>query len=628
MYRMIRMSFNQWKRMIPLLLMIAAPSAHAEIQITGVSPAPGTLVGDRLLVKVDFNSIYEVNAKIQVGAIEAMPSCTSSACSGWVFLDGVPKGEYEYIVTLQDGRGNTATRTVPFMKDAGPGIIDTSPQTGVTVNSSFRLAATCTDDDPAGCASLTATITSATHDPLVFTCTPDQPECVPEPGVLRLDREVSPAEVGEGRKEVTVEVTDTGGNTNSRTFHFFIETQVALHPIATVPQPILDANEKYILYRISTNPGGNPPTTADRFVLYDIRAGTHTTLPSEDRYLHSGYVTDTGAVYVVYYTTTPYEGEAMFFYQNILNEWREGQLIHLDTMESLYSNEFTFFVKEGDFVGWLDSFLTVFNLRDGERRFTNTSGHLKAVSPYGDALIVTYSPSTKGYDDLKLWNWSSGAVTTIASESDRDLTIRYATSDGFNVAYYMDNESTTRLPALFLVSPAGTERLSTRPEHRLNNGWTAFQGGNQVWLRSPAGEKKQASFFTGGGAVDALNPYGQVTFRSDGGLYLTGFGWTTEKRIGSSDSRAVWLDTGWHVISGGTLARVEGTALPALGNLNGDHRVDIADVVLVLRAAVHLEPLSSEQQGAADVVPDGSVDVNDAVKILRVIIGLDPPFPG
>jgi hypothetical protein len=69
-------------------------------------------------------------------------------------------------------------------------------------------------------------------------------------------------------------------------------------------------------------------------------------------------------------------------------------------------------------------------------------------------------------------------------------------------------------------------------------------------------------------------------------------------------------------------------APPGTGDLNGDGKVDLADVILAQRIALRLITPSAEQLQAADVAPlgepDGVIDASDVALILRKALGLDP----
>jgi hypothetical protein len=67
---------------------------------------------------------------------------------------------------------------------------------------------------------------------------------------------------------------------------------------------------------------------------------------------------------------------------------------------------------------------------------------------------------------------------------------------------------------------------------------------------------------------------------------------------------------------------VEGPT-PKLGDINGNGKVEVADVVQILRATLGLQTLTSDQMIRADCNGDGRVNVGDAVAALRIAVGLD-----
>ncbi len=66
---------------------------------------------------------------------------------------------------------------------------------------------------------------------------------------------------------------------------------------------------------------------------------------------------------------------------------------------------------------------------------------------------------------------------------------------------------------------------------------------------------------------------------------------------------------------------------PAMGDVNGNGVVTVADAILVLRHIVDMSKLDSEQLKRADVNGDGAVNVGDVVLILRYIVKLIDKFP-
>ena len=62
------------------------------------------------------------------------------------------------------------------------------------------------------------------------------------------------------------------------------------------------------------------------------------------------------------------------------------------------------------------------------------------------------------------------------------------------------------------------------------------------------------------------------------------------------------------------------TVTPISGDINNDCRIDISDVILVLRIALELDPLKP----CSDINKDGMVDISDVILTLRMALGLDP----
>jgi regulation of enolase protein 1 (concanavalin A-like superfamily) len=70
------------------------------------------------------------------------------------------------------------------------------------------------------------------------------------------------------------------------------------------------------------------------------------------------------------------------------------------------------------------------------------------------------------------------------------------------------------------------------------------------------------------------------------------------------------------------------TPAVTLGDLNGDGKVSITDVVTALRGVAGLVTLTADQQKAADVNVDGKFNITDVVLMLRYVAGLITKFPG
>ena len=65
-----------------------------------------------------------------------------------------------------------------------------------------------------------------------------------------------------------------------------------------------------------------------------------------------------------------------------------------------------------------------------------------------------------------------------------------------------------------------------------------------------------------------------------------------------------------------------GAEAGAAGDVNGDYKADILDVITINRAVLGKERLTAEQKQAADVNGDGIIDGMDSMQIMRYIVGL------
>jgi hypothetical protein len=59
-----------------------------------------------------------------------------------------------------------------------------------------------------------------------------------------------------------------------------------------------------------------------------------------------------------------------------------------------------------------------------------------------------------------------------------------------------------------------------------------------------------------------------------------------------------------------------------LGDVNGNGKVEVSDVIQILRVSLGLQTLSSDQMVRADCNSDGRINVGDAVAALRIAVGL------
>jgi hypothetical protein len=201
------------------------------------------------------------------------------------------------------------------------------------------------------------------------------------------------------------------------------------------------------------------------------------------------------------------------------------------------------------------------------------SNWLSDVGPNGDVLYVTSFAEIRRFRD--------GVTTTLVPiDPDPNLRNGGALTDGVNVCYGTATQPSAgadqQFQSLIALTAAGSDTLlvyhvpPSGPVHDfsclLNGGWIGFTqpapGGTvQVWVRSPAGIKTQASFFSGVSVLEAVATDGRVVFTSPAAQaprrrYL----WTpggSATDIGAGFGQPKLIDGQLYVMLGRALLRVD-----------------------------------------------------------------------
>jgi len=149
---------------------------------------------------------------------------------------------------------------------------------------------------------------------------------------------------------------------------------------------------------------------------------------------------------------------------------------------------------------------------------------------------------------------------------------------------------------------------------------------------SPLVDANGAAFFgSDDGYVYAIGPDGKLMWQFDA-CHSTGNWVRSAPAMGADGTLYIATTNGKTYAFGGVVAPAR-----AYGDLNGDGRVTVADVTLLLGYLFAGRTLTADQLKLADVAPpsrsgapagDGVVDIGDAVRILRRAAGLDgDPWP-
>lgn len=126
------------------------------IEISFIEPRENSLHGDSLFINVAVTSSHTINSV--TATVEGRTVSLSPFPQRWMGtlnLAGLTSGQKTVVITATNSFGNTVTASTTFWLDRLPVITVSAPVPGTVARPTFNYSATCTDDDPAGCVSLT-----------------------------------------------------------------------------------------------------------------------------------------------------------------------------------------------------------------------------------------------------------------------------------------------------------------------------------------------------------------------------------------------------------------------------------------------------------------------------------------
>lgn len=647
-------------RMMLLLCLIATGglALDARAEISGINlgaPAVNEIVGDQLGIAAqvyrngkDVTRLKSFQARVGDRVTELTYEENWLSWTGSISLTGLPIGEHTLRVTATDLFGDVKSVERTFIYDKPPVVTIESPLQNEALPDTFRLKATCTDDDPAGCAHMHVRVFSR----LILMV----------PG-SRIDQDISLSRYRYFAKDhpvigIGIQGIDSRGRSHSMGRQIFPLGHLALTREMHLPGPVLDVDPDRVLYL----KWGIPP---HQLIVRDRRTLEETSVPvpSPDHRLQYGYLTPQGVVFVVY---PPPDVENRL---DSIYEWDGSRLELLE--EQLFASQLTrYAVKRGDYLFWLRLARNTLPLHrgiDSVRRNLRTGETTVFEEAYGLSAAPNGDLAFRKGDRL---HWHHEGVTLLLPEVSPDgaqLSYRHRTlTDGVHLVSEAHARSETGMKTgLWFQDPTAATVLLTEahwssnaqaalpfpnnrplPEEQtsianrksvfqVRDGWTAYVAINPdqtktLWLRSPQGETKAIQSDSPSILIDHLGPEGELTFTHGPNsafnpMYLGNFSGYPPRMIGYSTADSFHLQGEWHLVIGDTLLRVPAAFGP--GDVNGSGNVEIGDAVLTLQAAVEAVQLSPPQTAAADMDKNEIVDVSDAVKILRVIVGLDPTLP-
>jgi hypothetical protein len=513
----------------------------ASITISIVQPTTGALAGDALNVVVTIASTFEV-AKV-VAEVEGRQTnlvFSSTAYSlrgqpmpGWMgalSLSSLARGPKTLTTTATDVFNNSAQAQVTFVYDRKPVLILTAPLAQTVARSQLHVAASCTDDDPAGCSLTVSVAQSSTRVQIAA-------------GHNSIDQTVSLANYDGSQIILTFQATDSAGQTVSQDVPVYVESSERLNEAASVSGAIWDVEPDRILFL---------EARSDRNVLKIRQRATdqdNVVMDQSGLYPQYGYLTPKGAMFL------EQSGDVL---TALVYDERDGTLVELGFPNSKQS-----LVAKGNYAIWSSgTTLILRNLVAGTNTIVSgqAGNWMNDVAPNGD---VVYWGSS-----YNIFRYQAGQTAQLTKDDQST----YPLTDGINVVYRKFNGGLFLHDGVHEIELAPGPRPEPNPgaDYQLAGGWAAYTrlgtGGQlQVWTRSPTGEETQTTYYGDSSRISALAPNGQLMFLH-GRRYLSTTGQQT-LNINSSLGNIFWQGNDWWVTIGRTLFKVNTAAIPIIGDL-------------------------------------------------------------
>ena len=532
--------------------------------LTITSPTNGAVTDTPIKIIANPVSTYEISSVLVKLEDYTYPliydTCATSGrigcTAGWtvtVPLTGMSRGSHTLVVTATNANSSSVTASTSFVYDQKPVLSVTNPLDSAVVRSSvLRVVASCSDDDTAGCASISA----YANGTLLGTT------------LGNMDQTYTLSAADGTSVTIRIDSVDSLAQKTSITRTVLIETLSGMTPVATVNGDIKDFTADRILYDDST-------TGTASLKIRNITAGTDTLVASDPLTTpQAGSLTPSGAMYVMKASSEVY---------GKLYDFSGG------TSEMQGFPESTFKIA-GNYAMWFGYDVAGSTEYLYRRDFTTgiTTGLLKYiyfssanpaksnndVAANGDVLY--YTTDTFDTNIIRIRNSVSTRITNnLGASSGIPLWYqnRSPKTDGTNVCYTKQEyrnpggAGTTSLylyngtQEILLSAPFDSSSGSTASfQYEVNNGWVAYSkpgttNQSQVWLMSANGTAAQVTFFSNSSSIVALASNGEIIIFNGGRLYLYKPGQSGLRDVASTMARPKYLEGSWYYIVGRTLFR-------------------------------------------------------------------------
>ncbi len=465
---------------------VTVPDPHVTIS----QPGTGLLVADTLVIRAAVTSTYSIESvTATLGATQIALAFSNGQWRGTIPIADLPTGPLQLFVTARDVNGAQNTRSVIVVHDRAPRLVISAPGSRAVARPGIAYAATCADDDPAGCSSLTVEVVRPFASTQVVATGTSQ--------VSGTTSVTSPA-----GDSVTFRFTarDSRGQATVVDRWVYVEPASRLTEIAAVAGAAIDFRGDRILYE------------SDNGVLALHAVPTATMQAITPGPTQSGFVTPLGAIFA--------SGMR-------LKEWRAGNLLDLGPLNG------GLFV-EGSYALFSNvAILTRRDLISGTNTvISTTAGSVEqGIAPNGDVGFWT------GFGGNFVYRYRDGTSTRLSPDTP-NLVNAYVRTDGVNVVYrrfrpvvccgngpsnyaIVLHDGTTET----ILAPSNPPGPIPGTDFAVSGGWTAFTlpdqvGALQVWTRSPAAVVQRVSGFSTSSRIDAIAPDGSLIFSNGTRRYL------------------------------------------------------------------------------------------------------------
>jgi hypothetical protein len=465
-----------------LYISTPVPPGGGYVALTIQNPRNGNVFTDTVDITVRIDSasasIQSVKAFVEDRSVTLHP-IIAGVMGGKLSLAGLAYGSHQLRVHGVTVRADTGNAYVTITKDAPPTLTVTLPTTNQVARPNLRIDADCVDDNPAGCASITAYAQGQ----------------VIASGTSGIHADVSLAAFNETQQEIYFQAKDSRNRLRTFTVPVYVQTNPALTFADSAGTMALDVDSARLLFGDIVN----------TVWIRDRTGGARTALQASSYGNLSGRLHPLGAIF---------GREA----NGRLYDYRNGTVV--DAAANVPGG----LTVKGTWAAWpTTSGVGRRDLLAGTSEGIGNGVH-PDIGPNGD-LVYDYGG--------KIYRYRTFPVSEMVDSGGASRPV----TDGTNIVYLKGGvtlfDGTSR--TVLTTNPAGS---TPHTYWEVNAGWIAYAvadgaGAAQLRVRAPDGTDRQVTSTVASNLIRALSAEGTLVFARSGSLYVLRAPYTaTPTRIG------------------------------------------------------------------------------------------------